>query len=55
MSTKVDPGMRSLLDDAAAQRGICRAELLRRALDALEASERGGLHCPACAEELDLV
>ena len=55
MSTKVDEGMLSTLDDAAEQRGLCRAEVLRQALDALEASERGAMNCPHCSSQLELV
>lgn len=55
VSTKVDAGMLSLLDEAAEARGLCRAEVVRLALDALEASERGGLRCPECSDRLELM
>lgn len=54
MSTKVDGSMLSVLDAAAEEEGMCRAEVMRQVFDVYAASRNGEFTCPGCASELQL-
>lgn len=54
LSTKVDEGMHSWIEERAEQTGLSSAEYLRRVLDLYRNSRRGEVPCPSCQERLDL-
>jgi hypothetical protein len=53
-STKVDRGMRNFLDTEAEERGICRAEFIRRLFDVYQENRMQGHSCPKCGENIVL-
>jgi hypothetical protein len=46
--------MLSVLDAAAEEEGMCRAEVMRQVFDVYAASRNGEFTCPGCASELQL-
>lgn len=52
ITTKVDASMSEFIKDAASERGVSRAELLRRVLEFYRNSHREETTCPWCDEPI---
>lgn len=52
VTTKVDAAMSDFIEEAARERGVSRAELLRRILEFYRDSHRQETTCPWCDEPI---